>query len=455
MLQGLLFMEAGPGFRVPNESRRENMMLTSSAIAPDQHATIPQHARMRWQLWLLWGYLLIVSAAEFVTFAVDPYAGQIVHALLLVVLLIHGAVARNEDERKLALALTLAPMTRLLSLSLPLLRLPQIAWYPVVAAPLLLGAWLLIRQLRLSRVALGLRPGKLVIEAMLAAGGLGLGMLEYSILNPQPVFNSFTWETFGLALLIFTLATGLPEELIFRGIFQATALPVLGKYALLYVALLFAVLHIGYLSVLDVVFVFAVGLLFAYIAQWSGSILGLTLSHGVTNTTLFFILPYAYQHPSALSSFIETWVIGIGSGLGIFAIALIAVRARSAHFQAQLAALTVVASGLEDTTASTPVTSRKVQMSRSLLPRRARVHSATTMQLQRAHVKAGLYRGRRKTFLRQHVHTQLPVPLRRDYQHLSLATHKGSCGNPGHYTLKDGHNKKHKYRPSAGAKRSS
>ena len=43
-----------------------------------------------------------------------------------------------------ALALTLAPLIRVLSLSLPLFRFPQAAWYPIVAIPLLLAAWVII-----------------------------------------------------------------------------------------------------------------------------------------------------------------------------------------------------------------------------------------------------------------------------------------------------------------------
>ena len=48
-------------------------------------------------------------------------------------------MGRAEGERKLALALTLAPLIRILSLALPLARFPQAAWYPLVALPLLLA----------------------------------------------------------------------------------------------------------------------------------------------------------------------------------------------------------------------------------------------------------------------------------------------------------------------------
>ena len=48
-----------------------------------------------------------------------------------------------------------------------------------------------------------------------------------------------------------------------------------------YVALLFAVLHIGYLSLIDVGFVFIVGLLFGWLANMTGSLVGVIIAHGI------------------------------------------------------------------------------------------------------------------------------------------------------------------------------
>src|SRR5262245_30322365 len=99
-----------------------------------------------WRRWLPWGYLLLVAAAEIITAAVNYQAGLVLHALLLIGLTIHSALEHHEAYRRLILALTLAPLIRLLSLGLPLMRLPQLAWYPVVAVPLLMATWLIIRQ---------------------------------------------------------------------------------------------------------------------------------------------------------------------------------------------------------------------------------------------------------------------------------------------------------------------
>jgi membrane protease YdiL (CAAX protease family) len=60
---------------------------------------------------------------------------------------------------------------------------------------------------------------------------------------------------------------------------------------LLSVAVVFAILHIGWLSVLDVFFVFMIGLFFGFVVLKTKSIAGVSLSHGLTNVFLFLVMP--------------------------------------------------------------------------------------------------------------------------------------------------------------------
>src|SRR5690349_12282898 len=121
-------------------------MLFQMTTNHDRSAPVA-HSRVAQMLpWLFWGYLGLVTLAEIVTFTTSPQAGQALHAVLLIGIVLYGGLAGSGPERKLALALALAPLTRILSLSLPLLRIPQLAWYPIVTVPLLLATWLIIRQ---------------------------------------------------------------------------------------------------------------------------------------------------------------------------------------------------------------------------------------------------------------------------------------------------------------------
>jgi membrane protease YdiL (CAAX protease family) len=261
--------------------------------------------------YLLFGAtLLLISVAEFMTAVVQSQVGVTLHALLLLGLMLCAAVAPREEDRRLALALVLMPMIRLLSLALPLPRLPQMVWYPVIAIPLLIATYIIVRQLGVSRRDLGLRLGVVPLQLALALGGIGIGALEYLILWPQPQSAEFSWNVFLLSSLSLVLFTGFSEELMFRALLQRLAQPVLGRWGLAYVSLLFGVMHIGYLSVADVLFVSAVGLLFAQLGRWSGSILGITLTHGMSNIMLFLVLPrLAAQAPAALGPVIAALML--------------------------------------------------------------------------------------------------------------------------------------------------
>ncbi len=257
---------------------------------------------------IFWLYLLLVTLAEMLTSLVSPTAGLIAHILLMAGLLVHGGIGRTESERRLALSLSLAPMIRLLSLSLPLINFPQQAWFPLVSVPLLVATWTIVRQSGIPRKALGLQMGKPLVQLAIAGLGLGLGVAEYAILRPQPLVAELDWAALTVAVLSLMIFTGFNEEIIFRGLMQSSSIPVLGRSGLLYVALLFGVLHIGYLSAFDVVFVTSVGVLFAYVVRWTGSILGVTLAHGATNITLFLAMPHLVRLGSNEAIGVAIWV---------------------------------------------------------------------------------------------------------------------------------------------------
>jgi hypothetical protein len=58
------------------------------------------------------------------------------------------------------------------------------------------------------------------------------------------------------------------------------------------VSLIFAVLHFGYRSLLDVVFVLVVALFFSVVVSTTRSLIGVTVAHGLTNVALFLIFPF-------------------------------------------------------------------------------------------------------------------------------------------------------------------
>jgi membrane protease YdiL (CAAX protease family) len=165
-------------------------------------------------------------------------------------------------------------------------------WYLLTSIPLFVAILLTTRALSFDWRGMGLTLRGLPFQILVALTGFGFGMVEYYILQPAPLAPALGFVYAWWPALILIVSTGLLEELIFRGLLQRTGEDVMGRWGMPYVALLFAVLHIGYRSLSDVVFVFVVGLFLGWVVQRTRSLVGVTLAHGLTNTMLFLIMPF-------------------------------------------------------------------------------------------------------------------------------------------------------------------
>jgi hypothetical protein len=238
--------------------------------------------------------LAAITVAEILTAMVDARIGLPAHAAILGLLVALGARTTDYARRDLYWTLTLAPVIRIGSLCLPLGRLPLLEWYPLIGVPIFTAAFVAARKLGYtpSQIGLSLKVSDLLRQLALVPVGAVLGIGEYLIFRPAPLADRFTFEDIWLPALVLLIFTGFEEELIFRGLMQRASLRALGRWGLVYTNLVFAVLHIGYQSILDLVFVFLVGMLFSVFALRTRSIFGVTLAHGAVNIALFLILPF-------------------------------------------------------------------------------------------------------------------------------------------------------------------
>ena len=240
-------------------------------------------------------YLVTIALAEVVTIF-SPVWGIAFHIAILVAVILHSALgfAGKDPQRRLILSLALAPLVRIISLSMPLVNIPQLLWYPIIYAPLLAAAFVTARVLGYSLKQVGITVNLPLIQVAVALTGFVFGVAEYLILRPEAMVAEFTLRQVWLPSLVLLLSTGFVEELIFRGVLQRAAVKAFGWWGVVYVSLLFAILHVGFLSWLDVVFVFGVAIFFGWVVQKTGSLLGVTLAHGLTNIMLFVILPFFF-----------------------------------------------------------------------------------------------------------------------------------------------------------------
>lgn len=263
--------------------------------------------------WLALIYLLLIALAELLVAVYQPVPGLCLHALILLALLIQASPvtaqaqeapsARRrrrsprlhagalEDRHIFYLMLALVPLIRLMSLVIPFRLFPLIDRYMVVGLPLFAAAGLAAFYARLAPRQTGLTLSMLPLQLLVALSGLALGYVEYRILRPAPLVEALSWPDLWQPALILLIFTGFLEEWLFRGLLQTAALAVLGRFAIPYVSLVFTVVHFGYRSLPDLVFVFAVAMFFGYFAKRSGSILGVTLAHGLINIFLYLIFP--------------------------------------------------------------------------------------------------------------------------------------------------------------------
>jgi len=241
--------------------------------------------------WYLGFYLIALAAAEWATTYIHPQLGLVMHGGLLVLIFLHASLGARQAEGKFLFTLALAPLIRLLSLSMPLAQFPFSYWYAIIGLPLLLSAYLVFHMNGYRLAEIGINTRQLPLQLLVGLTGLGLGWVEYQILKPDPLVGSWHLQEIWIPILILVVFTGFLEEFIFRGLMQRASRNVLDKFGLLYISLLFAILHIGYRSIIDFVFVLGVGFAFSLVVRKTGSLWGVTLAHALTNIALFIIFP--------------------------------------------------------------------------------------------------------------------------------------------------------------------
>lgn len=287
------------------------MVLRANRIG--HRLIVPRLATLGRRFWVYLAYLVAVIVAEVLATLVYPPAGLALDGVLLIGLVFHSALIWGQPGHRLLLALTLAPLIRLLSLSLPLSGLPIIDWYLIVSLPLFVGVAMMAPALGYSWSDVGLRAPNpvdptrpaafswargllsdsmpILVQVLVVATGPAFGYVEYRILKPSPLLAALTGDRLWETVLIVVVSTGLLEEVIFRGLIQRAAVEAMGGRGIVYAAIVYATLHLGYRSSLDVIFILGVGLFFGLVVLKTGSLVGVTLSHGLANVMLLIVMP--------------------------------------------------------------------------------------------------------------------------------------------------------------------
>lgn len=239
------------------------------------------------------GYLVAIVVAEVFTSYYSRGMGLVLEVSIIFALLVHSSLIESYNYSNLLRAMMILPLIRIIGLSLPIMGIPALYWYPIISIPLFAAAFVLMRDQKLTRKKVGLVWGNVPVQILIALSGLLLGFIEFFILKPQPLIPSLTLVPFLTASIILLISTGFAEELVFRGILQRNAENLYGNlFGLVYASLLFTSLHVGWHSFIDLAFVMGVALFYGYAFQKTRSLFGITLSHGLSNSVLFLVMPF-------------------------------------------------------------------------------------------------------------------------------------------------------------------
>lgn len=264
----------------------------------------------RWQVAFIVFIGLAITACEYV-FAYQNVAYGIVIALGLVILIYVTLSLFYLDERitNCAESLTLLPLYILFTASLPWFFINQQYLLPAVYSCILALCLWYVYQKKLSlREIFGFSNENAKLESRnsktgfayylsLVLMGAGIGVLlgtgEYFILYPATAFPSFEVKYLLRDMVYMLCFVGIGEELLFRGLIQRSLMDAFGwKRGLVAASIIFAVMHLTWRSIPELIFVLLAGLILGGLYWKTKSLVAPIVAHGINNVILVSVLPY-------------------------------------------------------------------------------------------------------------------------------------------------------------------
>lgn len=255
----------------------------------------------RQELLFAFAFLVLVILAEAAIAFGSFSAGLVIHMLTLFALISVSSIVYSwkPELSRLLVALILAPLIRIFSLSTPYWPFSDtLVWLAVITFPMLAAALstVYVQKLKRSDYGLVLGPLKLLpVQLGIILLGIPLGLLEYHILAPDPWISDLALGSLVLGGIVIFFGTGLSEELIFRGIILHNSSAVMSwPVAIVYVSTIFTAMYLGFLSVPDLAFVFSVALFFAYAVYRTRTLVGVIGCHTLLNIVLYLVAPHVF-----------------------------------------------------------------------------------------------------------------------------------------------------------------
>jgi membrane protease YdiL (CAAX protease family) len=231
----------------------------------------------------------LIILAESLLYFGNMKAAMAVHAITLTLLILSAVYL----EDRMYIALMLLPLFRLLNVAMPVFFQLTIYSYSLVYAPMFIPMYFIVKEKIFSRSEIGLTTKGFWFYLPLAiAVGFALGWGEYNVLRPGVLIPDFGWKSILILSITMILFVGVVEEFVFRSVLQTEMEGRLGSIAgLISASILFGFMHSGYHLPQEILYVSFAGVVFGLLFWLTKSLPVIAVAHGVTNISLFLVLP--------------------------------------------------------------------------------------------------------------------------------------------------------------------
>ncbi len=236
-----------------------------------------------------------IFAGELMIFSGQVYMGIAIHVINLQAITL-GLIFSNlsSDIKNSLQSLILLLLLRIVGLGMPQFFTASLLWYPLIYGVIFIPELIIIKNQHISLKEIGIDFKRLNIY--FPAGitiGLGIGIIEYLILKPNPLIENFAFSNLILITIVMFVFVAAIEELLFRSIIQTRFEKVLGlKYSVLFSGFLFGIMHAGFGIMNEILFACIFGIFLGYTFQKTRSFPLILFIHGAANVSLFGLLPF-------------------------------------------------------------------------------------------------------------------------------------------------------------------
>jgi hypothetical protein len=248
---------------------------------------------VKYQNILLMLPVLMIILAELLLFSGKMQYAIWMHVLVLIGLALATIYTSDTDLFKPYQALMLLPLLRLVNISMPTFFDMTLYLYIFIYVPLVIPVYIIAvhQGFTFEQMGFTLNYRKLVLPVSVIVG-FAIAQGEYYLIHAGNLIPDLSlWNILKLSIVMI-MFIGLIEELIFRSILQTRLEESMGMFSgLIVTSILFGVLHSGYGTYYEMLFVSLAGLIMGYMFQKTRSLPLIALTHGMVNIFLFGLIP--------------------------------------------------------------------------------------------------------------------------------------------------------------------